>query len=375
MKKKILIVSVSAGAGHVRAGAALQKTAEMFFPHVIARHIDMMDYVSAPMRAAIVDSYDLIMRQAPELWQFIYDKTNTAAIGKRFAGLTKFINQVNAAKFYELVEREQPDAVLCTHFLPASALMGAPSKHKITAPISIVMTDYDKHALLLTPGLDRYFISTEKMRWKMIRNGIEKNRIVLSGIPVDPVLYEKKSKKALRKKYSIAEGAQVVLVLSGGQGMSKSDALVRELFSLKEPMTILAVAGKNEKLEAALLKLTPPAHHTLHCFGWTNDMDELLRAADVVVSKPGGMTTTECITLCVPLIAMEPIAGQEEENALYILEHNLGRVAQTREDMVYYAHAYASGILRAQTVPRKFAGKIILERVCRKDYQPTRPER
>lgn len=364
-QKRILIVSVSAGAGHVRAAEALKKTADLRFPDIEATHIDMMDYVSAPMRMAVTDSYDLIMKKAPELWQFLYDKTNTSKVSRTLSELTKFINQINAAKFYAYVAVHQPDAIICTNFLPASALMGAPKKYNIHAPLSIVMTDYDKHALLLTPGLQHYFVSTEKMKWKMMQNGIEEKRIVVSGIPVDPIFYEKKSVEALKKKYTIPPHKKIILVLSGGQGMTESDKIVKELFDSTKNAVIIAIAGKNKKLEKALRKLTPPKEINLHIVGWTDAMDEYMRIADVIITKPGGMTTTECMALNKPIVAIEPIAGQEEANALYILENNLGRVALSGEDTGYYVETYIEGKTTASKQKDQEASKVILDKIVR----------
>lgn len=364
-KKRILIVSVSAGAGHVRAADALKKTADLYFPDIEATHIDMMDYVSAPMRMAVTDSYDLIMKKAPELWQFLYDKTNTSKVSRTLSELTKFINQINAAKFYTYVAEHRPDAIICTNFLPASALMGAPKKYRITAPLSIVMTDYDKHALLLTPGLQHYFVSTEKMKWKMMQNGIEEKRIVVSGIPIDPVFYEKKSAEALKKKYDIHPHKKIILVLSGGQGMTKSDKIVEGLFDSAKDTVIIAIAGKNKKLEKSLRKLTPPQTIDLCIIGWTDTMDEYMRIADVIITKPGGMTTTECIALGKPIIAIEPIAGQEEANALYILENNLGRVALSGEDVGFYVDECLKGGVAVKRKEDAQAGRVILDKITR----------
>lgn len=363
MKKRVLIVSVSAGAGHVRAAEALKKTADLYFPDIEAIHIDMMDYVSAPMRMAVTDSYDLIMKKAPELWQFLYDKTNSFTVSNRFETLTTLINQINSAKFYAFVADRKPDAIICTNFLPASALMGAPKKYNIHAPLSIVMTDYDKHALLLTPGLQHYFVSTEKMKWKMMQNSIEEKRIVVSGIPVDPVFYEKKSVDDLKKKYTIPLHKKIILVLSGGQGMTESDKIIEVLYDIAKSAVIIAVAGRNKKLEGALKKLTPPQNVDLKIIGWTDAMDEYMRIADVIITKPGGMTTTECMALGKPIIAIEPIAGQEEANALYILENNLGRVALSHEDVGFYVNeCLRKNVAIAMNEP-VVAGEVILRKV------------
>lgn len=361
---KLLIISVSAGAGHVRAGEALKKTAECKYPNIEAVHIDMMDYVTLPVRRAIVDSYDLLVKQAPELWGLIYDKTNNPKRVKRLNKLSKLVNRINATSLYEYVEKFKPDSIICTHFLPANALVEVPAKYTINCLKSIVMTDYDKHALLLAPKLEYYFVATEKMQWKMIQHGIKKEHIINTGIPVDPVFNTQKDQKKLREKLNIDLNEKVILVLSGGQGMGKADDIVKGLFKISQKTTIIAIAGKNKKLEKRLKQLDLPKHLPLKIIGWTNSIDEYMRISEVVITKPGGMTTTECIALNKPIIAIHPIPGQEQANALHIIENNYGKIALSYEDISYYADKYISkSISIKDKIEKKPAAEQILETV------------
>ena len=332
----LLLISVSSGSGHVRAAQAIGGHAAQSRPDLSVEHIDMMDFVTRPMKKAIVDSYDIMIKQLPELWGFIYKKTNTTSTTQRYRELTKKINHINAGALYKHIEQTRPTQILCTHFLPASALLHPPKKYSHTIPISLLMTDYDKHSLLLTPGLHRYFVATKKMKWKLTHNHISPAHIVISGIPVDPVFYQELSVADLRKKYHLDTTKKTVLLLSGGQGMVKVDQIASILFELSEPLSLLVVTGNNTKLLQKLKKLTPPPHIDLHPLGWTDHMDQYMRLADVVITKPGGMTTSECMALQKPIIAIEPIPGQEEANAEYILESGSGVIAKTAEDLLFY---------------------------------------
>jgi processive 1,2-diacylglycerol beta-glucosyltransferase len=325
----------------------------------------MMDYVSLPMKKVVVNSYDILIKQLPELWGFLYKKTDTPARSKHFRMLTKQINRMNSNKLYDYVKKQQPDAIICTHFLAAQVLLDAQAKDKPTIPISLVTTDYDKHDLLMLPGIHTYFVSNEKMKWKMTQAGIEKNRIVVSGIPIDPIFYEHKSVQTLKEKYGVKQDRPIILILSGGQGLAHIDTLVPHIFDLENPTTVIAIAGKNEKLKERLDALTPPPHIDFTTVGWTDHMDEYMRIADMILTKPGGMTMTECIMLQKPIIAIEPIPGQEEQNADYLLEKGLGLVVRNPDDLRYHITSLLTHYRRDPQREKKPAAEIILESITK----------
>lgn len=357
MKKKVLIISASAGAGHVRAAQALEETAHTHFGDSIdATHVDMMEYVALPVKT-MIKSYDIMVKQMPELWGFLYKKSDDPKAMKRLRKMTKHMNRLNAVKLYEYVKQANPDVIVCTHFLPAQTLFAAPEKYGFSQPICMVMTDYDKHNLLMMSGLNRYFVATKKMREKMIFEGVDGACVEITGIPVSPLFYEDLDKIALRKKHGIHEKHRMVLVLSGGFGLAHIDKVIPSLCASEEPTTIVAVAGKNPDLQKTLQEVVVPKHIDLRVVGWTDIMHEYMAMADTIITKPGGLTTSECIALGKHIIAVQPIPGQEEHNAEYILEHGHGVVAHGPADLAYYlAHQK-----REQKKRPPMAAKLILE--------------
>ena len=197
----------------------------------------------------------------------------------------------------------------------------------------------------------------------MIQMGIPEENITMSGIPVDPVFYENKPLEELKKIYQAGGAQKNILVLSGGQGLAHTDKIISALFKSKANLHIFAVAGNNDKLKHDLEKLFPPANMQLTTLGWTDKIDEYIRIADMVITKPGGLTTTECIILQKPIIAISPIPGQEEYNAEYILENNFGVIAREPEDLLYYLEKnFASSLnLKNRKNNKKTSAEIILE--------------
>jgi processive 1,2-diacylglycerol beta-glucosyltransferase len=359
--KKLLIISLSAGAGHVRAAKALEETAHQKYPELETRHIDMAEYITIPMKKALIDSYGLMVKRVPELWGFLYDRINSPKGADRLTKLTKQLKQVNSLKFRKFVRAYNPNKIICTHFFPTDVLLNAPNRFQINQPVCTVITDYDLHSLWFVPNTDHYFVATQKMKQKMIQLDIvDRDKITISGIPVSPVFYSQKSIAELRKNYQIPKNKKVVLVLSGGQGLTKSNQVVKLLLKSNLPLTIIAIAGKNKRLENVLKKIKFPSHISLLSVGWTETIDEYMRLADVIVTKPGGITTTECVALGKPMIIVDPIPGQEEHNADHILSNDLGVIARNPTDLQYYVE---QGFDYSIAKQKKNAAEIILKSV------------
>ncbi len=361
--KKLLLISVSNGSGHVRAAEAVRKTMQQLHPDVTVEHIDMVDYIRLPMKTAVVKSYDLMIKQMPELWGFLYHKTDNATVTNKYHHLSKLMHRMNAIPLYEKITSFQPDYILCTHFLPAQAIFDAPKKYAYHGKLGAVMTDYYNHSFLVHTQIDQYFVATPKLKWLLEQRGIDQEKVTASGIPVDPIFYEKKSILELRTKHGFKPNEHVILVLSGGQGLAKIDNILTELFSLTQPVTLVAIAGSNVALQKKLAKLKAPKHISVRTIGWTNEIDEYMRLADVVITKPGGMTTSECVVLGKPIVAIQPIPGQEEYNAEYILQHHYGQVAHGPHDLVYAVEQALEHPQKNKTAAPESASRCIAETV------------
>lgn len=358
--KKILILSASTGSGHTRAASALAETAQQHFPYLEVKHIDVLDYLASPVKQAIFHSYDIMIKQIPELWSFLYKRSDNPALMKRLRGLTKKLNSINAFRLYAYIDQEAPDYIIATHFYGAQLVFSAP-KHYQFPPVALVMTDYEKHAFLQMPGLDHYFVPTPRMAWKFATLGIEPARITTSGIPISPVFTSAKPRPLVGKNKHI-------LLLSGGQGMANITKLCARLIEAKLPLTLTAIAGSNKRLKASLQTLAETSHAQLNVVGWTDAIQDYLEQADMVITKPGGLTTSECIAMKKPILATSPIPGQEEHNAEYILSKQYGVVVHSLDDLVYYVSLSPQEIAPGytQTPQGSPAAEVILQTIVAK---------
>lgn len=340
---KILLISLSAGAGHVRVAEALEKQAALTRPDLEILHIDMANYITLAMKKTVITSYSLMARRLPELYGFLYRKTDNPKNGKKFVKLTKQLKNLNSLRLYEKIKEVNPDHVICTHFLPADVILNSFKRHSRNIPVSLVLTDYDLHNLWLIKGIVNYFVATEKMAWKLSALTSGAANVTVSGIPVQPEFYDTQKVDIKALAPSTNPSLPTVLILSGGEGLGDSSKIAKILLNYDKPANIIAVAGNNRKLYKKLSRLHSPEHINLQALGWTSQIDKLMKYSDVIISKSGGITTSECVALGKPMIVIDPIPGQEELNADHILSQGFGQIVRDKYDLLFYLDQILSG--------------------------------
>jgi processive 1,2-diacylglycerol beta-glucosyltransferase len=318
---RVLILSASAGAGHVRAGQALERALVATGRVGEVRHVDVLQYTSKLFRRVYAQAYLDLVNRAPEVLGWMYDYFDEPG---RHARLRLALDKLNATRFVRLLERERPDWAVSTHFLPAEIIAWLRSKGRLQTRQAIVVTDFDVQGMWLTRHVDRYFVALEETRVHLEHLGVPSAAITVSGIPIDPVFAEPKDARAMRAKHGLAPDQTTILVSAGGFGVGPVEGLVHTLLELQHPTQLVVICGRSEELKGrldALAAARPPAvSPALHAVGYTTAMDEYMAAADLLVGKPGGLTSSEALARGLALVIVHPIPGQEERNADHLLE-------------------------------------------------------
>lgn len=319
---KIAVLSVSAGAGHVRAAEAIKAWAEKEYPDVEATHIDVMDLVPKLFRRVYAESYVKIVDRHPALWGFLYHRTDQVkSEDSRVRKLRVAIERLNTQKMKRALQEIEPDHIVCTHFLPAELLSRLIAKDRTTTPCWVQVTDFDVHALWIHQHMDGYFAASDEVAWRMNDRHIPKGRIHVTGIPIMPVFSESFSRAECAAEIGIDPDRKTVLLMSGGLGIGGIHHMADRLLRLEEDVQVVALAGRNKDLLEDLQELAAGYPGSLFPQGYTNCIERFMAAADLAISKPGGLTTSECLAMGLPMIVISPIPGQEERNADYLLEH------------------------------------------------------
>jgi processive 1,2-diacylglycerol beta-glucosyltransferase len=320
MANKVLILSASAGAGHVRAAQALERAFQADGHAAVVRHVDALEFTNKVFRTIYSKTYIEMVDKAPDVLGWLYDALDSPweKERRRLAW-----DKLNTRPFVKLLEREQPDLIVCTHFLPAEMVSWMKAKHRLACPQTIVVTDFDVHAMWLCHHYEHYFVALDETREHMIQLGIPGGKVSTTGIPIDPVFAEAKDKVAMRKQLGLAPDRTTILLSAGGFGVGPVEHIVSTLTMLERPAQVVAVCGRNAELLARMKKLATASkarRGTLVPIGYTTAMDEYMSAADVLVGKPGGLTTSEALAKGLLPVIVNPIPGQEERNSDHLLE-------------------------------------------------------
>src|SRR5271157_3809550 len=316
-KRRVLILSASSGAGHVRAGQALAQAFQQRGDcHV--EHVDAIQHVSKLFQRIYDDAYIAMVQNAPSLMGLLYDRTDQLW---RHPRRRLALDRLNTQPMIRMLKREQPDLCIATHFLPAEILAWLIAKKKLQARHAIVVTDYDVHASWLCRTVDRYYVAMQESLEYLANIGVPREKLHVSGIPIDPLFEKSVSASDARKKLGLAASETVLLLSAGGYGVGPLELLVKDLLAMQRPWQIVAIAGKSELLKRKLDAMAkgagkaPAGHPRLVPVGFTTEMDQYMAAADLLIGKAGGLTTSEALARELPMALVEPIPGQEDRDS------------------------------------------------------------
>lgn len=320
-RAKIALFSVSAGAGHVRAAQALQAAAEKWYPDVETVHVDLMDLVPKLFRKVYADTYIKIVERHPAVWGYLYDRADQEKSDSTLNRLRIAVERLNTQKLKKVVRDLNPDHIICTHFLPAQLLSRKAAQGVFRMPVWVQVTDFDLHALWVYEHMRGYFAANDEVAWRMADRGVPQDTIHVTGIPIMPVFGETLSRIECARELGLDPERKTLLMMSGGAGIGGIEILAERLLELKGDFQLVALAGRNERLLEDLRRLADRYRGRLFPLGFTRTIERVMAAGDLAITKPGGLTTSECLAVGLPMIVISPIPGQEERNADFLLEN------------------------------------------------------
>ncbi len=370
MFNKVLILSAAVGAGHLRAAEALEKTFKQMNAAEI-KNIDVLNYTNPLFRRLYGKAYLDMVNTMPEVLGWMYDSLDKPWENER---RRLALDRLNTLPLVNLLKKEKPDIAVCTHFLPSEIISWLKAKGKVDFPQAIVVTDFDAHAMWLCHHYEQYFVALDETKVHLSKIGIPADKITVSGIPIDPLFAEFKDKYAMREKFSLERDKLTILVSAGGFGVGNIEYLLQALSDLQTPSQIVAICGRNEDLKTKLEKLSKEKFNnervTFKPIGFTREMDEYMSAADLIVGKPGGLTTSEAMAKGLIFVVVNPIPGQEERNSDHLLEkgcaikcNNLPVLAYKIDELVKDKTRFETMQSNVSKFARPNASQTIIERL------------
>ncbi len=315
---RIAILHATAGSGHRSAAHALANAISALSPDARVRDLDTLVFASRFYRQTYSQGYNAMAQRAPVLWGALYHLWAQQRVHRAAGPTREAFDRLSLRRLVRVVERESPDAVVCTHFLPVEALAPRRGLGRLRVPLYVVITDFTAHPMWAYPHVDRYFVATDDVADELHGHGVPRERIEVTGIPVDPRFALAIGRDAARARFALERNEPVVLVMGGGSGVGPMRELARRLATLESKPQVVVACGTNARLRGDIEALAVRFPGRVRALPFTTEVDALLEAADVVVSKAGGLTCAEALIKRAPLVVFRPTPGQEVRNAQYL---------------------------------------------------------
>ena len=325
-KTKIIIFYASYGGGHLNAAKSINEYILENYKNVDIELIDCMKYINKTIEKVTTSAYNEMAKKAPWAWGKIYADSQKGPL----AHLSSRSNKIMAIKLLKLLREKNADLIISTHPFGSQMCSYLKRKGKINSKIATIMTDFAPHDQWLVGSdfTDYFFVAHDKMKQYLINKNIPEKKIFSTGIPISTRFTKKYDKEKLLKEFNLQPGKQTILFFGGGEyglGKSKTFNIFENLIQSNENMQIIAISGKNPEMKKEFENIIEKYNKSncVKLLSYTNKVPELMSISDLVVTKPGGLTTSESLASCLPMIIINPIPGQEKENAEFLENHGI----------------------------------------------------
>jgi processive 1,2-diacylglycerol beta-glucosyltransferase len=314
-KKRVLILSEGFGTGHTRAAQALAANIRRNSPNVQTRVFELGSFLNPTIGRWILGAYRRTVSKQPKLVGMLYRSQYEKSLNR----LTQLaLHRIFYTQTAAMLKQLQPDAIVCTHPFP-NIIISRLKRLGLRIPLCTVITDYDVHGTWLCPEVNQYLVSTESMKTKLLAKGVREHVVKVTGMPVHPDFWMPMNREEIRSDFSLKD-LPTVLVMGGGWGLMDNDNIYQEMLQWRERMQFIFVLGQNKKAHGKM-NANPLFHHeNIRLMGYTKNVSHLMEVADLLITKPGGMTCSEAYVKRLPMLFLKPLPGQEQENSQYFSE-------------------------------------------------------
>jgi processive 1,2-diacylglycerol beta-glucosyltransferase len=287
-------------------------------PDTTTRIVDSYEYAALVVSRVVSDGYLRMVKSIPQMYRYIYDRAERATEVGRFR---LWAHQFTADNLRPLMLRERPDVVVCTHAFPCGAMAEYNRRFGDAPPLVAVVTDFAVHGFWINRQVDRYVVATAALRDALLERHVRPERISVTGIPVrEEFAPSSEPRDRLRERLNLPRDRRVALLMGGGLGIAPLERMLRALDAVTMPLAAVVVAGRNARIERRLSQAAESVNYPVRTLAFVDNVYDYMHAADVLVTKPGGLSTSEALVAKVPLVLCKPLPGQEERNARVLVE-------------------------------------------------------
>jgi processive 1,2-diacylglycerol beta-glucosyltransferase len=349
-RKKIAILTLSVGSGHVRAAEVLQAALQDGSEKLEVRTLDAIELARPWFCWLYVGTYWWMLRHAPGLWRRLFERRQRK---RHRSTAPHWVFRRGCAEVFRQLKAFGPDLVMATEIGAAEIAALGKREGWFNAPILAVGTDFHSEPPWVQREIDVYAIASEEAKQQLIGWGVSPNRIVLCGIPIDPAFALTLDRGEIRQALGLPTRFPVVLVMGGGMGPAPLDQIIVHLERCRLPLQALVVSGRDREMKARLESLRGRVALELHVFGWSDNIPELMTAADLLITKPGGVTAAEALAAGLPMLLTQPIPGPEERHVRYLEQHGVAVWAHDLDALPQLTHQLLSSPERLAEMGRR----------------------
>jgi processive 1,2-diacylglycerol beta-glucosyltransferase len=317
---KILLLTAATGGGHIRAANAVEEYIRENTGWNV-RTVDCLKAVGRLLDKTVCDSYLFMAKKAPMLFGRLYKRTNKQNM---ISHLVPKLSGLFSNMLYPAIEGYNPDVIITTHPFATEMVADLKGDGLVKAPLICIITDYGAHRAYIAREVDSYVVASDDMVPELREFGVPLEKICPFGIPVHGVFFDPQDQKMLLRQLSLDPELPTLLFMAGSFGVSNIIKLYRDLAATQVKMQIIVITGRNQKLFEAFEKEieAAPAIPTRLIY-FTDEVEKYMHAADLLVTKPGGLTVSEALACNLPMAVFDAIPGQEEDNARFLKTHDM----------------------------------------------------
>jgi processive 1,2-diacylglycerol beta-glucosyltransferase len=356
--KKILLLYISVLSGHHRAAMAIEKALRHLRPDTQVYSINAFHYTNPILERVINRTYNGIIKRTPEVWEYLYDNPQVV---KNTKVLKDMLHRYNSAKMKNLIEDFSPDAIACTQAFPCGMVADYKQTYGAGIPLVGVLTDFYPHSYWIYEAIDKYAVASADAKDRLLANGVIADKVYISGIPIDIKFSRVIDKDLIYGKLGLDRSKKTVLVMGGSQGLGPIRRVVFSLDRICSDMQMIVVSGTNNRLYNYLKRRIKKFNKPVALLGYVDNTDELMSIADMIVTKPGGLTVSEALSKSTPIVIVNPIPGQESKNTEFLIKQGAAVKASNEREVAILVENLCS------TAPKLEDMKKSAERIARPD--------
>jgi len=316
---KVLIATATAGGGHLAAASAIEQAWGALRPQDSIEKLDLVKFYSFLHRKIHADGYEKIVEHAPELWGMLFSKTDDPKVVAKLNRVGRTFTGPSSIRLQRHIKRTKPDVIICTHYGIVAVLDQMREKAGGTSPFVVsVVTDFEAHALWMGECVNLYCVAADATTARLSARGATASNMAVTGIPISNKFANPVDAREVRARMGLRDDQPVVLLLGGGFGWGPISETLAELDKIEARFQTVVVCGRNAELRGEIA--AQDRKHPTHVLGFVSNMNELMAVSALVITKPGGLTTSEALASGLPMVVINPIPGQEAANSDFLLQ-------------------------------------------------------